>query len=86
MYANGTGVACRTFQATVMGLNQGFKDRIRWMKLSEIARYWAARELTSSRMGLQTRPASDRRMGPERSRAGHPSSRSRAARMLRPSG
>ena len=47
MYANGTGIAFRTFQGTVRRLNAGFRDRIRWMKLSEIARYWAAKELTA---------------------------------------
>ena len=47
MYANGTGIAFRTFQGTVKRLNEGFRDRIRWMKLSEIARYWAAKELTA---------------------------------------
>jgi len=47
MYANGTGIAFRTFQGTVKRLNAGFRDRIRWMKLSEIARYWAAKELTA---------------------------------------
>ncbi|MFT5411750.1 MAG: hypothetical protein ACI9NC_004486, partial [Verrucomicrobiales bacterium] len=47
MYANGTGIAFETFKQTVQRLNAGFKDRIRWMKLSEIARYWAAKELTA---------------------------------------
>jgi len=47
MYANGTGISYRTFQGTVKRLNAGFGDRIRWMKLSEIARYWAAKELTA---------------------------------------
>jgi hypothetical protein len=47
MYANGTGIAFRTFKGTVERLNAGFRDRIRWMKLSEIARYWAAKELTA---------------------------------------
>ena len=47
MYANGTGIAYRTFQGTVKRLNAGFRDQIRWMKLSEIARYWAAKELTA---------------------------------------
>ena len=46
MYANGTGIAFRTFKGTVKRLNAGFRDRIRWMKLTEIARYWAAKELT----------------------------------------
>ena len=47
MYANGTGIAFRTFQGTVKRLNDGLRDRIHWMKLSEIARYWAAKELTA---------------------------------------
>jgi hypothetical protein len=47
MYANGTDIAFRTFQGTVRRLNAGFRERIRWMKLSEIARYWAAKELTA---------------------------------------
>jgi hypothetical protein len=47
MYANGTGIAFRTFKGTIQRLNAGFHDRIRWMKLSEIARYWAAKELTA---------------------------------------
>ena len=47
MYANGTGIAFRTFRETVKRLNKGFSDQIRWMKLSEIARYWAAKELTA---------------------------------------
>lgn len=47
MYANGTGIAFRTFKETVMRLNKGFADQIRWMKLTEIARYWAAKELTA---------------------------------------
>jgi hypothetical protein len=47
MYANGTGIAFETFKQTVLRLNAGFADRIRWMKLTEIARYWAAKELTA---------------------------------------
>lgn len=47
MYANGTGIAFNTFKLTVRRLNEGFGKRIRWMKLSEIARYWAAKELTT---------------------------------------
>ena len=47
MYANGTGIAFRTFKGTVKRLNRGFEDKIRWMKLTEIARYWAAKELTA---------------------------------------
>ena len=47
MYANGTGIAFRTFTGTIKRLNAGFRERIRWMKPSEIARYWAAKELTA---------------------------------------
>lgn len=55
MYANGTGIAFRTFKETVQRLNRGFGDRIRWMKLSEIARYWAAKELTEISVDTRTR-------------------------------
>lgn len=34
------------FQEVVRRLHEHHRDRIRWMKLSELARYWAARELT----------------------------------------
>lgn len=56
MYANGTGIAFRTFQGIVKRVNEGFGNRIRWMKLTEIARYWAAKELTAiSRDGQTTK-------------------------------
>jgi hypothetical protein len=47
MYANGTGQNFKSFQAIVKRINEAYGDRIRWMKLSEIARYWAAKELTA---------------------------------------
>jgi hypothetical protein len=47
MYANGTGQNFKSFQAIVKRINAAYGDRIRWMKLSEIARYWAAKELTA---------------------------------------
>jgi hypothetical protein len=50
VYANGTGIAFEAFKGTVRRLNTGFGDRIRWMKVSEIARYWAAKELTAIRL------------------------------------
>lgn len=46
MYANGTGQNFCSFQIIVKRLNAAYGERIRWMKLSEIARYWAAKELT----------------------------------------
>ncbi|MGV2339947.1 MAG UNVERIFIED_CONTAM: hypothetical protein LVR18_40125 [Planctomycetaceae bacterium] len=47
MYCNGTkaGVSGR-FSEWLRRLVGKYADRILWLKLSEIARYWAARELT----------------------------------------
>jgi hypothetical protein len=47
MYANGAGQNFKSFQVIVKRLNKAYGNRIRWMKLSEIARYWAAKELTA---------------------------------------
>jgi hypothetical protein len=49
IYCNGLEVGFRIFQKAVTRLNRAFADRTRWMKLSEIARYWAAKELTAVR-------------------------------------
>ena len=46
MYCNGTKVGFHAFQRNVLSLNDKYGDRTLWMKLSEIARYWAAKELT----------------------------------------
>jgi hypothetical protein len=46
IYYNGTKLGLRIFQEIVRRLEAGF-DNLRWMKLSEISRYWAARELTA---------------------------------------
>lgn len=45
IYFNGEKLGFRIFQEVVSRLNARF-DHLIWMKLSEIARYWAARELT----------------------------------------
>jgi hypothetical protein len=45
IYFNGAEVGFKVFQEVVKRLHQRF-DNIQWMKLSEIARYWAAKELT----------------------------------------
>ncbi len=45
LYFNGQEVGFRIFQEVVRRLRAAF-DNLIWMKLSEIARYWAARELT----------------------------------------
>jgi hypothetical protein len=46
MYCHGTEEGWKHFQRVVLALNGRFADRTQWMKLSEIARYWAAKELT----------------------------------------
>ncbi|GIW94615.1 MAG: hypothetical protein KatS3mg110_2656 [Pirellulaceae bacterium] len=45
IYFNGEEVGFKIFQEVVRRLHARF-DNIMWMKLSEIARYWAAKELT----------------------------------------
>jgi hypothetical protein len=45
MYFNGEETGFRIFQEVVKRLHEAY-DNLVWMKLSEIARYWAARELT----------------------------------------
>ncbi|MBL9139703.1 MAG: hypothetical protein JNK85_27790 [Verrucomicrobiales bacterium] len=45
IWFNGEETGFRVFQEVVHRLHQRF-DHLEWMKLAEIARYWAARELT----------------------------------------
>jgi hypothetical protein len=47
LYTQGTKEGFRDFQGVVKALAGRFGDQTAWMKLSEIARYWAARELTA---------------------------------------
>jgi hypothetical protein len=47
IYCNGDERGFQIFQRTVTRVNEGYASEIRWMKLSEIARYWAAKELTA---------------------------------------
>ncbi len=61
MYCNGSKSGFHAFQRVVQALHSRFADRMRWMKLSEIARYWAAREWTRIDM-----PARSDIEGPER--------------------
>jgi hypothetical protein len=49
MYSNGAKTGFHQFQQVVTALHDRFGERTQWMKLSEIARYWAARELTGIR-------------------------------------
>ena len=46
IYFNGEKVGLRVFQEAVRRIHKRFQQ-IEWLKLSEISRYWAARELTS---------------------------------------
>lgn len=45
IYFNGKEIGFNIFKEVVRRLHAGF-DNLTWMKLSEIARYWAAKELT----------------------------------------
>lgn len=47
IYCNGSEHGFEIFQAAVGRLHGKYYDQILWMKLSEIARYWAAKELTT---------------------------------------
>ncbi len=47
LYCNGALTGYRDFQAVVLALHGRFKDQVQWMKLSEIGRYWTAKELTN---------------------------------------
>jgi hypothetical protein len=47
MYTHGTKKGFRDFQGVVTALAGRFRDETLWMKVSEIARYWAAKELTA---------------------------------------
>ncbi len=56
MYCNGTKIGFHAFQQVVTALQARFREQTMWMKLSEIARYWAARKLTRiSRVGNAVR-------------------------------
>jgi hypothetical protein len=51
IYFNGAETGFKIFQEVVRRLKARY-DHLHWMKLSEVARYWAARELTTiSRSG-----------------------------------
>ncbi|MCO8124646.1 hypothetical protein NHH03_23105 [Stieleria sp. TO1_6] len=47
MYCNGNKSGFEAFKQVVLAIQSRFADRTRWMKLSEIGRYWAARKLTT---------------------------------------
>lgn len=47
MYSNGSKAGFKSFQNVVTALHRGFRDETIWMKVSEIGRYWAAKDLTT---------------------------------------
>lgn len=53
IYFNGEEVGFNIFKTVVKRLHEKY-DHLRWMKLSEIARYWAAKELTEVRFADDT--------------------------------
>ena len=53
IYWNGRETGLHVFQEVVRRLRARF-DNLLWMKLSEAARYWAARELTAIESGDHT--------------------------------
>lgn len=46
MYTHGTKQGFEQFKQVVLALEGRYRDQTVWMKISEIARYWAAKELT----------------------------------------
>jgi hypothetical protein len=46
MYTHGTKRGFEHLKKVVLALNGRYRDKTSWMKISEIARYWAAKELT----------------------------------------
>jgi hypothetical protein len=46
LYCNGLQTGYKQFQRVVLALEKRFKDETRWMKVSEIGRYFAAKEFT----------------------------------------
>ena len=51
MYCNGTKTGFKAFQDVVETLHRRFEDQVIWMKLSEIAAYWAAKGTTDLAVG-----------------------------------
>ena len=53
IYYNGEELGFRIFKTIVKRMHERY-DNLVWMKLSELARYWAARELTTIKREGQT--------------------------------
>lgn len=46
LYGNGSRAGFEACKRVILSLNARYGDRTHWMKISELARYWAAKELT----------------------------------------
>jgi hypothetical protein len=46
LFNHGTKQGFKSFQKVALALRRRFRDQTLWMKLSDMARYWAAKELT----------------------------------------
>ncbi len=55
IYYNGEELGFKIFQEAVRRLDAHYRDQTLWMKLSEIARYWAAKTLTRIDLDLTSR-------------------------------
>jgi hypothetical protein len=49
IYSNGSKEGFHSFQRVVQSLAERYRDQTVWMKLSEIARYWAAKAVAEIR-------------------------------------
>lgn len=47
LYSQGAKTGFRAFQRVVQSIHDRYRDRVQWMKLSEMAVYWAAKGLTA---------------------------------------
>lgn len=51
LYCNGLETGFKQFQKVVLALAQRFKNETQWMKISDIGRYWTAKEFTKIEIG-----------------------------------
>lgn len=54
LYCNGLQTGYKQFQKVVLALEHRFKNETQWMKISEIGRYWTAKEFTKIEVVDQT--------------------------------
>ncbi len=54
LYSHGTRKGFRAFQRVILSLEGRFADELLWMKVSEVGRYYAAKELATIRYAART--------------------------------